>query len=522
MPNDNNPNYKIINNQQYFFKIRLWNTDGDEMIMNPEGVLQLVIEDDLHFWVTKGFLVYENPFEILERKMAPDDTGNDGTQSRAMKKSSHYNFRNDGRDFLDVTIRPILEDSTTNEPEANTLPITDLDPELWELKYTFVVYDKEDLEVQNITQKMKKLYFWDSQYQKMLDKKIQWSSATSDRNAAKRADTNYDPSLATDAEREMFTGDVVRDILETNGFEVDDERFDIGSSSVFYTSFHDQNIWESIDYNLDDHMSKSSGGVTDTVDISLFKKDRYTNKFELEPLHKIFEKAGSVSDDPKEYQIEHFFFDETVGLGTPSVNKAPMLDSASTTTDVKMTKIKKYQYVDMSSIDSTNRLVTMPVHAYDNKNKTFSINIEESNIEYIQSLISKVYIENKLLSNNGSHPLLSLNKDKTENQTISPVGAHGANKRSIYSAGLGKLLYNSIFLNNCIVINVDGATIRRTGRFIGLDRLSFSDDKFDYKLCGQWLTTKVSHNFFHNMYTNEVTGVKMHSYDTLNVDDTVA
>jgi hypothetical protein len=68
-----------------------------------------------------------------------------------------------------------------------------------------------------------------------------------------------------------------------------------------------------------------------------------------------------------------------------------------------------------------------------------------------------------------------------------------------------------------------GLPIRQTGRFIGIDRMSFSDNKMDYKLLGQWFTTNVKHIFRGDgSYVNEVYAVKLHSYDDLKIDKTVA
>jgi hypothetical protein len=509
---NNDISYKIFNLQKYLFEIRLWNPDGDEVFLNPEAVVQLVIEDDLHFWPVRGFLIYENPFEIFERKFTDEDISN-LVDKQATKK--RYNFRNDGKDYLDITIRPDIDGDSE-------IPLKNIPPEMWEIKHNCVVYDKEDLEVKDVTQKLKKLYFWDISYQKMLDKRIQWSTATSYENPTKKQNpTTYDPSLANDDERKMFTGDAVKDILITSGFLVDYNIFDSGSTKILYTAFQDKNVWENIEYILKNHISKKTGGVKhtpeDAIDICIFSKERYSGKFQLEPVYQIFSKAGCDPSFPLEYQIEHLFFDETAGLDRPSVYKAPILEEFDSEIDVKLTKIKKYQYVDMSGGDNTKTIVTTPVHSYDFKTKTFSINMSDSNVNNLEDKIKSVYIDRKVLSKNGPHPLLTLNSDKTKNRIIEPVYSIRSDKAAITKKGLGRMLYSSLFLNNCLVFDVDGATIRKSGKFVGIDRMSFSDNLFDYKLCGQWFITKVKHVFFHNMYINEVTSIKLHSYDNLNI-----
>jgi hypothetical protein len=520
MNNDSQRTYKLFNLQKYFIEVKLHNPDGDILILNPEAMLQLVIEDDLHFWPTRGFFVYENPYEIIERKMSSNDeienSQLDASTRAALKNLKPYTFRNDGKDYLDITIRPEVEEDTD-------LPIKKLDPKLWELHFKCVIYDKEDIEVQDITRKLKKFYFWDKDYQKMLDNHIQWSTATSTLNESKRAQGSlYVPSQATDDQRKMYTGDAIKSILLDNNFNIDENNFDRGSSKIFYSTFQDKDIWDNIDYILRHHISAKTTGQEpiDESDICIFTKNEYEQQFELIPINKLFKKAGNDVNIPLEYQLEHLFFDET-GNPSNSPYKAPFLNTTDTTRDVKTTKIKKYRFVDMSTADNTQLIVTMPVHSYDYKHKTFSISMQNSNVETLDEKIKKIYIENNLLSKNGSHTLLTLNQDKIKNNKISPIFSIRANKPSVTKKGLGSLLYSSLFFNECLAFQVDGSTIRKSARFVGIDRQTNSDNVLDYKLCGQWFVTNVKHNFFHNMYTNEVIAVKMHSYDNLNISKEV-
>jgi hypothetical protein len=517
MSNDNQQTYKVYNLQKYFMEVKLYNPDtpaGKEFILNPEAIIQLVIEDELHFWPIRGFFIYENPYEGFERKMASnsdlDKSELDANIRAKLKEFQPYVFRNDGKDFLEITIRPVLED-------GKDLPIKSLPSDTWEMKYKCVIYDKEDIPVSNITQKMKKYYFWDADYQKMLDNTIQWSTATSTLNPAKLPESQI--SQATDDQRKMPTGLAIQSILEDNGFLVDKNNFNTGSTKIFYTSLEEKNIWDNIEYILDQHFSTqaATNNPTNINDLCIFDKDRSTNKFELRPVNEIFKKAGNQSSQPGIYQIEHLFFDETGDINANTPYKAPFLDKRDTAIDVKIAKIKEYQFVDMCANDNTTNFVTTPVHSYDFKNKTFAIHVSNSHIDLLAEKMKQIYIDNNLLTVHGSHPLITLNKDKKNNKRINPVYSIRSDLAAINRKGMGRLLESSLFLNQCLVFQVDGATLRRSGRFIGIDRQTFSDNTFDYKLCGQWFVTKVTHNFFQNMYNNEVTAIKMHSYENLNI-----
>ena len=520
MNNETTRTYALYNNQKYFIELKLHNPDGDELILNPGAIFHLVIEDDLHFWPVRGFFIYDNPYEILERKMLSnqqlDDSGLKADRRADLKNVKPYNFRNDGRDYLDITIRPELDETAGSDITIKTLP-----ENLWELKYKCVVYDKEDIEVPDITQKAKKFYFWDVDYQTMLENKIQWSTATSTLNDKfKELGSNFKPSQASDEDRKMYSGDIIKAVLSENGFLVtkNNEKFDKGSTKLFYTFFNDKNISENLNYILDYHLSEKikNREALDEYDICIFDKDRSTNEFELTPLYKFFEMAGNDPNLPKEYQLEHLYFEgdsETV----PSPLKAPLLDELTSTKDVKLGKIKSYQFVDMSAVDNTKMLVTTPVHSYDFKNKTFSINMADSNIENVFNKIKKLYIDNKVLVNGSGEPLLTLNNNKLTNKNISPIYSVRSDKQSILKLGVGNVLYSSLFLNGCLHYQIEGATIRRCGRFVGIDRQSYTDNNLDYKLCGQWFTTCVKHIFFHNTYLNQITAIKNYSYDKLNL-----
>jgi hypothetical protein len=166
-------------------------------------------------------------------------------------------------------------------------------------------------------------------------------------------------------------------------------------------------------------------------------------------------------------------------------------------------------------------LATMPVHSYNFKTKTFSISMQNSNLNTLENRIAQTYIQRNLLTKNGPHPMLTLNQSKTKNDKIIPVYSAIPSVGSVTKKGLGALLYTSLFLNLGLRIQIEGATIRRSGRFIGLDNETSSDNKFDYRLCGQWFLTNVKHIFYKNMYSNELIGVKLHSYDNLNISSTV-
>ncbi len=520
---------KIFNNQTYLFDIKITNPDGKEFQLNPEAVLQLVIEDNIHFFPFKGFFIYENSYEMIEKGLGSSQLtelqkSTPATEREKIKKEEPYLFRNDGKDYITILIKPTL--NSISELIAKGAP-KELPPEIWNIKLEAVIYDQEDIEVGNITQKCKKYYFWDKRFQQMLEKNVEWSTATSKYNESYlNLGKKYKPSQASDEQRKMLTGQAIKALLKENGFEnditTDSELFDKGSTKIFFNSPNNYTMVDILKYLLNAHVSEKNTfntKDTDEVDICLFNLDRYTQKFELIPLWKYFKNAGSQPNKPGKWQIEYLLFDE-MGNTNISSMKSPHNTNPNYVTDNLVTKIKTYQFVDMSAADNLNNIVTTPVYSYDFKNKKHLINVEKSNISILSDKIKGIYLDNKIYAK-GNYPLLTLNQNKINNTRINPTFSLRNDVESMYKHGIGKLLNSALFLNTCVVLKLDGATFRQSGRFVGIDRLTDSDNNLDYKLCGQWFITTVKHVFFQNMYQTEVTAIKPHSYENLNLKQDV-
>ena len=61
-----------------------------------------------------------------------------------------------------------------------------------------------------------------------------------------------------------------------------------------------------------------------------------------------------------------------------------------------------------------------------------------------------------------------------------------------------------------------GSTNREPGRFIAIDRTEgVEDGDFQNKFFGQWFVINVKHIFESEFYYNDITAIKIHSFDTL-------
>lgn len=510
-------NYKIFNKQNYIFNVRLYDEvdPTNELYLNPLAITRLILIDDLHHWPFKGELVYENPHNIIEREILEPPEGAESPPTK-----TPYKFRNDGKDLLHITIR--LAENTDSL-------IKDLDPNIWAIDTTFAIYNKQDLPTGNIASKLIKFYFWDEAYQRMQRKNVIWSTATSKYNPAYMTDPiNFDPANAVDADREMFTGTAIKSLLLESGlFQPEDfDEIDVGSVKLFHNCPVNSTVADNVEELLSCHygeLKRQNNSEKQFGDLCIFDKDRYTNKFSLTPINKIFEKAGYEADNPLEYQIEHFYIndlifkDNMISIPKSPVKITPEDSKLDTTKDVTTVPITNFQYDDMAAFDNVKNVVSTPVHTYYPKTKTFMIYQEPSNVNNLETSLKDMYIKQKVLTDGSNPVLLTLNKEKIDADISNHIFIIRPDLGLATKNGLGRLLYSSLFLNQCMVFDVEGSTIRRSARFIGIDRNNLTDNAYDYKFCGQWFLTKVQHIFQNDMYINQVTCVKAHSFKDLKI-----
>ena len=482
---------RLFGNQFFDIQVTFNNHNTNDVFILPASmILEMVLEEDLLKWPYKGYLVYKNMYDGLER-------------INTIKQKPLYQYRMDARDEVTITIKPIVED-------------VELPPEIWELNFDLVIYDTEDPPASNILSKTKKVYFWDKRYQLMLDRKIQWSTAT--------AQNIENPALAKDSERVMFTGLAIQKLLEDAGFGeyVDKDNWDEGATKILYTSPADASINDDLQHLLASHISKQG-------DPCLFRIDRGTGKWQLKPVTKFFDDAGSAPNDPGKLQIEHLFFEEIDDVSNRTTPfKAPISRTESYEVDIQAaewSKITTYNFVDMSGLDNSTALVSKPVHWYDPYHKQFGVDYADNEIENVKAKFKELYTD-KLLPAGRAGPLFTLNKSKTDQYNVQPEFAYASagslfSKTSRQILGQSTILFAGLFLNECIHLRLLGSTHRLAGTFIAIDRIVGEDSVLDKKLCGQWFVVDVKHIWQNSKYVNDLLAIKVHSYEKLDIKEDI-
>jgi len=218
-------NFYIKNGKEYIFKIILVNNDTPNETtvfeFNPNMVEDLVIEESLFQWYTQGNMTYINYDEGLERG------GRSALDPFNTEDTFLYKYRFDCYDTLIISIQPLNLDPAD-------------DPNEFLLEYKFAIYDVQDIPAKDNEKKRKKIYFWDIDYQFMLDKNVAWSSIMHPKFSEL---SKYQISQLTNYQRSIQVSELLELFLEhenicnfVNRIDRDNWRYTAINHLMFYTS----------------------------------------------------------------------------------------------------------------------------------------------------------------------------------------------------------------------------------------------------------------------------------------------
>jgi hypothetical protein len=515
----------ILNDQPYEWEIYFVNSTGIVLGVPSTALKELSIEETLASWVCQGSITVNFDNDLAE-------------------SYNSFFFRNDGEDLIRIRLIP-------KESSSGSLPKLNITKKMWELNYIFSIYDIQDVSPQtrgstdsSTVTRLKKFLFWDTRYQLLLSRNLQYSTAESteaginsgigifqtendfyrDENRSIPTDIALDEII-----KKAFNNDP---ILSATGKDVDtNENWDTGATKLFYTSGARENAYEDLSYVYGRHVS--SEFENDVSLLTIEHNEGGIGFFALKPLSRYFANAGS--SEPGKYQIEHLFFRSDIQSTDSSIGKyyrAPILRDGGSgkvyndmQKDIKINDfniIDKYEFVDISPVVNTTNFISRPVHSFDFKNRTYNIDFEKNSLQNAEQKITNQYVK-KLYSGRSSGEnnfLLKTNTPtKVINSNVQPVySLYGDTEtpESRIPDGLHKILKTGLFQNTCINFLVPGLTFRTPGTFIGIDRLNGStENSLDDKLCGQWFVINVRHIIRAGMYYNDITAIKIHRYNAI-------
>lgn len=573
---DPNPTVTTLTNSSVFetkynqvqYEVELWLDNGggnslqNRFPINPNGVISLIINDTLADWSSSGTLTLMFPPE-----------GNKGVSTGSSSSSTtnyaSYIFRNDGLDLLRVRMKPLLN-------PANGKGYTVDDPKFWTLSYLFSIYDKEEIDMplgeQNAaTNKVKalKLHFWDSWFQRLNTRVIQFSTALSVSPAP-----TIDATMDNGTQGVLRTGHAIKQVIDLGLSENPNQAsytgscfpdpsispagvnlqypvtkeigadFDIGSANIFFTAPSYATAYDCLMYLYNKHVSSaqiaSSSGPqpprggrdfsNQLFDFCILSKEKgpdpeSVGQLTLKPMSTFFDKAGNSASSPGEYQIEHFFLQSYFdGDSVSAIYKAPKGEGTSGTVDISSpgySYISNYRFVDIAALINSKEFCNRPVHSFDFRTRLLGIEYGNNNVETARKFIAEKYI-NKVYKRGGDSEklfLVTLEEEKRDKNFKPVYSPDGDNPKIRQNAGLQKLLKLGVFENAAVNFRTLGLPFREPGRFIAIDKIVGSESgEFEDKFYGQWFIIDIKHIFESEIYYNDITAIKVHRFDTLPIN----
>jgi len=517
-PQLNEINTRIYNGQKYQIDIVFDNLQGNRFQLNLASVVDLEIEEDSRDWYRVAALTIKNPDNLFEKKLYSSDT-----------PDKYYKFRNDGRDIVYIAIKPI-DDDTLKDSNLQ------IDYDVWGMSYAFSIYDRKEIVGETSKQKQLKLYLWEYEHQIMSEYNLPVSSN-------ELLPASIVPAYATDEQKLVNTGNVIKLIINKslqnyiNPAPVFNKDWDVGSSKIFYTAPANYTAANSLEYLIKKHVS-SQIGSNGGADPCILSRTRFTKQWRLVSYSNFFSRAvkssastrpGIAVPEAGDLQREIITVaDQTGDRGNEysfALPNSPVRSTSYLYTNYQnpiTSTIKNLHIVDMSTIDNAFELITTPCYSNNHKNKTFSVDFANNTIESVKNFIDINYT-NKFKLYSKPDTLLTLNKTKTDTHSVRNVHSLSPDKISQLAEARNFLLAGAVFYNTSLNFEAIGSVIREASTFISVESESGGVlNEYSDKLLGQWMVYKVVHKFTDTDYTNNITAVRVHANENINIDNNIA
>lgn len=317
--------------------------------------------------------------------------------------------------------------------------------------------------------------------------------------------TKYN-AQCSNSQRSMTTGTALSALL-TNTFGksvIDNKRWDIGGSNVFYSSSINEKALTTLNklYNL--HIS-STDDVNDKCFLS--HSIHSDNSWSFISLKDMFQNAVNGGQAGAAY-IETIRLENT-NDSTSSNGDKYTPDGALFNTQSGYAR--SYDFRDLQQLDALS-LNSHIVYNYNVADKHFIVDMNDGNVDkfkefYFSNFISK-------LSGKNVKPYPNVPLTQTKQQNVITTNIFNLYDTDNLYLSRNKLLTISTLLNNSIELNLLGSTIREPGYFIGVTtQTPGGENDYNSKIYGTYLIVSATHVFTNNTYTNKLICSKPYLYN---------
>lgn len=498
-------NVVTFNKSEYVYCIVLLNGEGPFLNLTTESVVGLTLNDNVTQFTHSGELVVANDNDIIERAYNNPGESYNTRQADLNNQNLEFFFRGDGRDMVLILVTPRDSDVINLQDQASfNNPFT--------LKFLFSIINIKD-QIASNGRKLKVLTLQDLDDRILQEKNLGFSTAA--------FVTNKDVRNLDNADRGILTGEVVKQLLTQtltqSGKSVDtteinfasNDAWDMGASTLFYSSPAPYNAYQDLIYVLKRHVSG------ETFDPCILRKER-NNVWSLMSISNYFKYSyDKQADSAGPLHIEKFLI-QSLGSTVNVVlkkNRTPT-GLVNNTGYLNSSYITNYKIYYSNADNLQDNIITHAVHSYQLNDKQFNIDLTRNNIENAKKTFEELYVRPLKGDNNRPAPFFYLNNLRTSNKNIKNVFTivdYSGDQRLNWGRNLINL--NALYKGLTLEFTVDGISNRQAGRFISIDREdALPTSSFDDRLLGIWFIVNVEHNFSSTTYQNKILAIKTYSY----------
>lgn len=457
-------------------------------------VEQLVIEESLLDWNTKGYLIINSDLEFFERGI------------KDIK--APYTFRTDGRNKVKIKIIPCDE---------KNIPLKDPS---WEMDFDFVIYDVQDVssELPGKTQRL--FYIKDERHQIFQERNLEWSTALNslpqDKDNQKTKSGNVALKELIIAASKVEGGDKeslkvgCKDNVSIKMPNISLDTFDPGwdqgleddDVKLFYTSPANSTVLDDIDYLL--QHTKAFDGSPVILDYGRHSQEKYWKLFSLKSLFQNSQKEDSL--------IEKLYINDTAEQTSARGNASSTAATIDRFSSGRASIILNYNYAPSTAVWDSS-LINKPVYNYDFAEGKYNVYFKNNKIKTIIKDLEEMSAGLFSFKSGKAQIIHNLNQTKNSGITTKNVFIPQSFFLKDYS-GI-QMTKDLIFLSGTLYLQLPGLTMRTPGKFVMLDRSYnlFSGNRFDKRFLGQWLISKVTHTFSKGVYMNDLVCTKFDALD---------
>lgn len=495
-----------IGQQHYVVEIWMYNFINDPFEVDFFIVDQLVIEELLEDWNVRGFLTLSNPLEMLERGIA--------ASKDVPAVPAPFLFRTDGRNKISVRMFPYVKNSSNSTSSQGETDAPGSEP-LEEICYNFSIYDIQDVSSEVPGFNKRTFYFKDEKHQILSERNIEWSTSTGTAESATDKDRTMNGNAAIkailQAASKIEGGD--KDVLKV-GYgkdgsidkptiplnQIDETKWDKGpeddDARLLYTSQAQAKVIQDINYIL--KHTKAADGSPVILQYGRSPRESSNQGWKLIPL-------STILKTPSQDTVENLIIVDNVDVsGNPPAGVRVPEESLKFRSGISSI-ITSYHYAPPVATDD-NFFVNKPVFNYNFASGAYTAGYKDNTVKATIKALEKIAQPLYNMKGGGGQIAQCFNNTKLKGMSTEII--YVPQIFYLKDCSALKTLKDIIFLSGMVYIQLPGLTCRVPGKFLTIDRTTYSENKFDDKFLGEWLITKVTHTITKSAYINDIAAVK--------------